>query len=127
MPFNRVRGIAVTVSAVLMAFLFVVPPLYLTRVTDRLDAAVTRAEQGLAVGDDAGVQGAMNELCAIMEENSVTLEMFLNHNSVDALVLAVEAARPLNDPENLRAALAGIRAGMDVLKSIEIFSLSGVL
>lgn len=127
MRFNRVRRAANIVIVALLLFLFFVPELYLSRTADALTEQLTLAEQAAERDDIPAAQTALLELKTRSDHAVPPLKLFMDHTGVDALILAIAAAQPMEEREDILSATAGIRAGIEQLREIECFSFKTLL
>jgi len=127
MRFNRFRRAANLVIIALLLFLFVVPEQYLSRTADTLTAKLDSAQSAAESGNIPAAQAVLSELKRHAERTLPPLKLFMNHEGVDALVLAIAAAAPMEDRSDILSAAAGIRAGIDQLREIECFSIKALL
>ena len=127
MRFNRVRRAANLIAAALLLFLFIVPSLYLARVTDTLLDLAAEAERAAQADDLPGAKAALLMLSEQADEAMPVCKLFMDHAAVDTLLVATESAWLMEEADDLLVAAAGIRAGVAQLRQVEIFSFSGLL
>lgn len=127
MRFNRFRRAANLVIAALLLFLFFVPEQYLARTAEVLIEQLDTAEAAAQREDIAGAQASLAALQRYAEQAVPPFKLFMNHEGVDALILAIAAAAPMQEREDILSAAAGIRAGIEQLREIECFSLKALL
>lgn len=127
MRFNRIRRAANIIIIALLLFLFFVPELYLSRTADALTEQLTLAEQAAERDDIPAAQAALLELKTRSDHTVPPLKLFMDHTGVDALILAIAAAQPMEEREDILSATAGIRAGIEQLREIECFSFKTLL
>jgi len=122
MRFNRVRRAANLCIIALLLLLFFVPERYLARTADTLTQKLVLAETAAEQNDIAAAQAALTDLHSYAERTVPPLKLFMTHDGVDALILAIAAAAPMEERSDILSAAAGIRAGVEQLREIECFS-----
>ncbi len=127
MRFNRVRRVANIVVIALLIFLFIVPSLYLSRVTDQLLAAALEAERAAQADDLPAARAALEALAEAAGARLPQCKLFMDHATVDALLAAAESARFVTEQEDILVSAAAIRTGVAELRQIELFSFAALL
>lgn len=127
MRFNRVRRVANIVVIALLIFLFIVPSLYLSRVTDQLLAAALEAECAAQADDLPAARAALEVLAEAAGARLPQCKLFMDHATVDALLAAAESARFVTEREDILVSAAAIRTGVAELRQIELFSFAALL
>ena len=127
MRFNRVRRVANIVVIALLIFLFIVPSLYLSRVTDQLLAAALEAERAAQADDLPAARAALEALAEAAGARLPQCKLFMDHATVDALLAAAESARFVTELEDILVSAAAIRTGVAELRQIELFSFAALL
>ena len=102
--FNRVKRIATCLTIALLLALFTLPSRYLTRFAGDMEVAFAAAER-------AAADGAAR-----------VLRLFISHDVVDEMALAVLLIDPAGQAEDLRAAITSARAAVEHLCAIELFA-----
>ena len=127
MRFNRVRRVANIVVIALLIFLFIVPSLYLSRVTDQLLAAALEAERAAQADDLPAARAALEALAEAAGARLPQCKLFMDHATVDALLAAAESARFVTEQEDILVSAAAIRTCVAELRQIELFSFAALL
>lgn len=127
MRFNRVRRVANIVVIALLIFLFIVPSLYLSRVTDQLLAAALEAERAAQADDLPAARAVLEALAEVAGARLPQCKLFMDHATVDALLAAAESARFVTEREDILVSAAAIRTGVAELRQIELFSFAALL
>ena len=119
--FQAVKRAATVVIIALLVYLFIVPSAFLRRLTDRLTLEARSAQSALADGGSPREQ--LTRMREELSRKADTLKLFLDHDSVDAVLASVSALEPLVQPDELRSALAAVLAELEHLRGIEQFDL----
>lgn len=120
--FNLVKRAAVCLSALLLLALFTLPGRYLTRFSAEMEAGFAAVEEAAAAGDTALARRAAESLHARAPEAARVLRLFISHDVVDEMALAVLLIDPAGQAEDLRAAITSARAAVEHLCAIELFA-----
>lgn len=119
--FNTVKRICTCLIALCLIALFTLPSLYLSRFADATIAAIDGAERAVAEGNADALRRQTALLHGRAEQSAGTLRLFLSHDVVDDMALAVALIDPAAEDETLRSTLSAARAAIEHLRSIELF------
>ena len=130
MGFIWFRRIVTLLLIGLLLVLFWLPQTLLVRAAEEWDAAIDRASDALSAGDTERAARECDALVRRFEEQKDTLERFLNHDAVDAVLSALWEAKTLAsaaDAPGALAALAAARGSTQHLVCIERFTWNALL
>lgn len=125
--YNTVKRICTCLIALCLVALFTFPSLYLSRFADEALAAIDAAAQAAEAGDAGTLAVQADRLQQRTEQAARTLRLFLSHDAVDEMALAVRLIDPASEAETLRGALRTARASVEHLRSIELFQWDALL
>lgn len=120
--FNRVKRIATCLTIALLLALFTLPSRYLTRFAGDMEVAFAAAERAAADGDAAQLDRQTAFLHERAQRAARVLRLFISHDVVDEMALAVLLIDPAGQTEDLRAAITSARAAVEHLCAIELFA-----
>ena len=125
--FNTVKRTATVVILILLLLLFTVPSMHLSRYTKDALAHIDAAKQA----SDAGDLTAVREHVAILQQQTdieePILKLFLHHDAVDDLAMAVALVDPEAETDMLTERLAAARGAVEHVESIEVFDWATLL
>ena len=130
MGFIRFRAVCTVLLCALLAVLFWLPQRMLTKNAADWTAAMDRAEAALKVNDLATARAECAALTASFQAKESTLERFLNHDAVDAVLTSLMEAQALAEAADAPGALSAIvsaRGGLEHLLCIERFTWNALL
>ncbi len=115
--YNGIKRIITLVFGFFLLYLFIVPPLYVSRLADELDlearAAIDAINEG---GDPSPHLYAMRER---IDKAAGVLLLFLNHTAVDTVRTGIHALVPMTNPSDQLSGLEAVRTQIGRLSGIE--------
>lgn len=130
MGFSIFRACMTVLFCLLLLGLFIVPSQTVKAFSDEAERQIAIAERALQSNDLPEAERACGALCALMDNNMLALERFMNHEIVDALGAAFEiayAAVRIGDAHAAFEALAEAGTTLERLCGIELFSPNSLL
>ncbi len=120
--FNRVKRIGTCLIALILVLLFTLPSGYLSRFSDEAFRLIGEAEAAAGRGDAETARDSVASLQRRTEEAARVLRLFISHDAVDEMALAVAVIDPAADKAALKESLIAARLGIAHLSGIEVFS-----
>ena len=115
--YSGIKRIITLIFAFFLLYLFIVPPLYVSRLTDELDLEARAAIDAVNVGDDPAPHlYAMRER---IDKAAGVLLLFLNHTAVDTVRTGIHALVPMTNPSDQLSGLEAVRTQIGRLSGIE--------
>ena len=125
--YNTVKRICTCLIILGLLALFFFPSHYLGRFSQEALAAIDAAAEAAEAGDAAALQREAARLQQHTERAAVALRLFLSHDAVDEMALAMRLIDPAADAQTLRGTLRTARAAVEHLRSIEMFQWDALL
>ena len=121
------------VSAVILSALFILPEIYITELSEKINRKLDIAFEAVEKGDFSGANKCGKEIYGILENAGPKLKLFVDHRDVSEIVnYAAEAAciDKYGDADAYMSFVSdftGISIMLEFLRDNNSFSLSGVL
>lgn len=119
--FNMVKRISTCVIMLILLSLFIFPSLYLSRFAEDALAAIEAMEAAASDGNAHELRIQTDKLHERAEQAADGLRLFICHECVDDMLLAVSLVDPEAERDDLRSALIAARMNIEHLRGIELF------
>ena len=120
--YNRVKRIGTCLIVLILLLLFTVPSGYLRRFSDEAYRLIDAAEAAAGRDDAEGVRISVASLQQRTAEAARVLRLFISHDAVDDMALAIAVIDPAADRAALKESLIAARLDIAHLSGIEVFS-----
>ena len=122
--YSGIKRIITLVFAFFLLYLFIVPPLYVARLTDELDLEARAAIDAISEGSDPSPH--LYVMRERIDKTSGVLLLFLNHVVVDTVRTSIHALVPMTNASDLLSALAAVRTQIAYLAGIECVTIDSL-